>query len=298
MAESAGTSKGSLAGSKRKMEFEFKREFFETIAPSLTCSFCKIVPKKGPLYTAKTGRIACQDCKNEKLPNGVAMACTENILKALPMVACRYRKNDCKIVQDPKNIAYHEEECQFRNIECYFPTCGKKVAFSKLEDHFQAHNHQKGRLIEAIGSKIQYGAHIQDKFFIPNGDYMWDWIPINIKFNGKVFMLNMIFRTAEKHFFAWLQMQGSKFEAKNFKYFIQLQEKEDLGTPIYKGPMKSLDDKRTDVLESKLGLVVPLDVLKKHMDEQKILHLEIEIEDLKPKDDENDRDSDVSNEDD
>ena len=34
------------------------------------------------------------------------------------------------------------------------------------------------------------------------------------------------------------------------------------------------------------------------MDEQKILHLEIEIEDLKPKDDENDRDSDVSNEDD
>ena len=172
------------------------------------------------------------------------------------------------------------------------------MAFSKLEDHFQAHNHQKGRLIEAIGSKIQYGAHIQDKFFIPNGDYMWDWIPINIKFNGKVFMLNMIFRTAEKHFFAWLQMQGSKFEAKNFKYFIQLQEKEDLGTPIYKGPMKSLDDKRTDVLESKVGLVVPLDVLKKHMDEQKILHLEIEIEDLKPKDDENDRDSDVSNEDD
>ena len=296
MAESAGTSKGSLAGSKRKMEFEFKKEFFETIAPSLTCSFCEIVPKEGPLYNAKCGRIACQDCKNEKLPDGVAMTCTENMLKALPLAACRYRKNDCKIVQDPKNIAYHEEDCQFRNVECYYPTCGVTVAFSKLDDHFQAYNHHTGRLVDAKGSKLRYGAIFQDSFFDAKGDTAWG--PIPIKFNEKKFILHLMLKLKEKYYFAWLQMQGSKYEAKNFKYFIQLQEKEDLGTPTYKGPMKSLDDKRTDVLESKLGLVVPLDVLKKHMDEQKILHLEIEIEDLKPKDDENDRDSDVSNEDD
>ena len=296
MAESSGTSKGSLAGSKRKMEFEFKREFFDTIAPSLTCHFCEIIPKKGPLYNSKCGRIACKDCKNEKLPNGVAMACTENILQALPLSACRYRKNDCKIVQDPKNISYHEEDCQFRNIECYYPTCRRTVAFSKLDDHFQAYNHQTGRLIDAKGLKLNYGAIFQDSFFDAKGDTAWG--PIPIKFNEKKFILHLMLRLKEKHYFAWLQMQGSKYEAKNYKYFIQLQEKEDLGTPTYKGPMKSLDDKRTDVLESKVGLVVPLDVLKKHMDDQKIVHLEIEIQDLKPKDDENDGLSDVSNEDD
>ena len=292
MAESAGTSKGSLAGSKRKMEFEFKREFFETIAPSLTCSFCEIVPKKGPLYTAKCGRIACQDCKNGKLRNGVAMTCTENILKALPMAACRYRKNDCKIVQDPKNISYHEEECELRNVDCYDPNCDGNVAFSKLKDHFQEFNHKIWKTVKAKNSKVRHRAQMTSL------DYNISWQPSHIEFNEKVFILQLRYDSKEKNLIVWLQMYGSKFEAKNFKYVVKFQENEDFGTPIYKGPMKSLDDRKTDILESKIGLVVPLNVLKNHLNDDNIFDLDIEIEDLKPKDDENDRDSDVSNEDD
>merc|ERR1711976_1114144 len=94
----------------------------------------------------------------------------------------------------------------------------------------------------------------------------------------------------------WLQMYGSKFEAKNYQYSIQLEEKEDLGTPIYKGPMKSLDDRKTEVFNSKIGLLVASDVIKKHRDENHILKIFFEMKDLKPKDDEMDRDSNVSNE--
>ena len=93
-------------------------------------------------------------------------------------------------------------------------------------------------------------------------------------------------------------MYGSKFEAKNYKYSVQLQENEDLGTPIYKGPMKSLDDRKTDVFKSKVGLVVPLDVFKKHLGNETKIVFELKIEDLKPKEDEMDQDSEASNPDD
>ena len=132
----AGSSNSSMAGSKRKAEFELKREIYEKIAPNLACSFCEIVPRSGPLFVSKSGNIlACSNCKNEKLPNGIPIACTEAILKGLPLVACQYQKNDCKIVQDPKNISYHEEECEFRDVECIIGNCLEIVAYSNLTKH-------------------------------------------------------------------------------------------------------------------------------------------------------------------
>ena len=138
--DGAGSSKGSLTGSKRKMEFDLNREFFKKVAPSLTCHFCKIVPKQGPLYISKNAdegdrRIACQDCKFEKLPQSVPMPCSENILEALPLAACRYRKNNCQVVQDPKNISYHEEECNFRDVECIYKNCLEIVSVENVSQH-------------------------------------------------------------------------------------------------------------------------------------------------------------------
>ena len=295
----AGSSNSSLAGSKRKMEFEHKKEFFETVAPSLTCNFCKMVPKQGPLYISKNGdeRMACTDCKDEKLPNSVAVPCTENILKALPMAACRYRKNDCHVVQDPKNISYHEEDCEFRDVECYYGYCKENVAFSKLLTHVKAHfqNPDFTKIIENSdeknGSKSITFSEITDANLKKNTH----WGGRITKVNGKKFLIHFN-AMMSGNCFAWLQIYGSKFEAKNYQYSIQLEEKEDLGTPTYKGPMKSLDDRKTEVFNSKIGLFVASDVIKKHRNENKELKICFKIKDLKPKDDEMNRDSDVSNE--
>ena len=54
------------------------------------------------------------------------------------------------------------------------------------------------------------------------------------------------------------------------------------GTFIYKGYVKSLDDKKTDVYESmSTGLMISSEVLKNYSGD--VFTLEIEIEDLKPK---------------
>ena len=296
----AGSSNGSLAGSKRKMEFEHKKEFFETVAPSLTCDFCKMVPKQGPFYISKNGdgRMACSDCKDEKLPNSVAVPCTENILKALPLVACQYRKNDCQVVQDPKNISYHEEDCEFRDVQCYYGYCKENVAFSKLLTHIKnAHGAATPDLTKSIGSFDNENGPNFMTFIVTDATLSEDrfWGGRIFEVNGKKFLIHFN-STKSGNCSFWLQMYGSKFEAKNYQYSIQLEEKEDLGTPIYKGPMKSLDDRKTEVFNSKIGLLVASDVIKKHRDENHILKIFFEMKDLKPKDDEMDRDSNVSNE--
>ena len=287
---------GSLAGSKRKMEFELKKEFFKKIATSLTCNFCKMVPKQGPFYISKDGdgRMACSDCKDEKLPNSVPNPCAENILQALPLVACRYRKNDCQVVQDPENISYHEEDCEFREVDCYYGYCKKSVAFSKFLSHVEASH---DNMYTARKPSILEGSKLSFKFRVKDGilDKNTRWGSL-FEFNGKNFLLHVDFEISSKIWFAWVQMYGSKFEAKNYKYSIQLKENEDLGTPFYKGPMKSVDDRKTEVIKSKIGLVVVSDVLSKHLNEKHAFEVVVQIEDLKPKDDEMDRDSEVSNE--
>ena len=81
-------------------------------------------------------------------------------------------------------------------------------------------------------------------------------------------------------------MIGSKFESKNFKYSLQVEDPEYEGTHIYKGYVKSLDDKKTDVYRSSTaGLIISLEVLEKFPGNE--LTMEIEIEDQKRKEDSN-----------
>ena len=108
--------------------------------------------------------------------------------------------------------------------------------------------------------------------------------------SGKKFFLNMLLDSLKpskslktpRHVFFWIQILGSKFEAKNFKYSLQVEDPEFEGTSNYKGYVKSLDDKKTDVyLSSTAGLIISLEVMKKFPDE--MFTMEIEIEDQKPK---------------
>merc|ERR1712080_155052 len=89
-----------------------------------------------------------------------------------------------------------------------------------------------------------------------------------------------------RHVFFWVQIVGSKFETKNFKYSLQVEDPECKGTYSYKGYVKSVDDKKTDVYESSTaGLMISFEVLKKCAGD--VFTMEIEIEDQRPKEDSN-----------
>ena len=292
-----------MAASRQKMEFELKKELYEAIAPGFACSVCKILPKEGPLYICG-GHIFCITCKIaagnglKDLGDAYAIPGTEKLLQTLPsMAACRYQKNGCQIIQDRKNISYHEEDCPVRDVECIFLHCEKIVPASKLAmaKHFRDGHSWFGEGLKCPkkfdetkytldGQKITIcpDPSVQLRHFEKGNNYRWTEGPIG--FNEKMFFLQMEIRGTQEQAFVWLQMFGSKFEAKNYRYSVQLQEKQDLGTLIYKGPVKSLDDSKTKVFESKVGLTFSFEVVKQYLDENG-LTFELEIENLKPKDD-------------
>merc|ERR1712062_491482 len=111
--------------------------------------------------------------------------------------------------------------------------------------------------------------------------------------NGKKFLLHWNIEPAfvgqkllKTYVFLWVQIIGSKFETKNFKYSLQVEDPRFEGTHFYKGYVKSLDDKKTDVYESyTAGLMISFQGLKKFTDD--VFTMEIEIEDQKPKEDSN-----------
>merc|ERR1712018_748584 len=87
--------------------------------------------------------------------------------------------------------------------------------------------------------------------------------------SGKKFLLHYIIDPAsiageERHVFFWVQIIGSKFETKNFKYSLQVEDQGFEGTYSYKGYVKSLDDKKSDIYKtSTAGLMISFGILKK-----------------------------------
>ena len=57
-----------MAESKAKIEFQTKKELFEAIVDNVVCSFCEVVPRKGPIYqsTELTPKNEDSDDKSER----------------------------------------------------------------------------------------------------------------------------------------------------------------------------------------------------------------------------------------
>ena len=290
-----------MAASKKRLEFEVKKEFFEAISSGFTCSICKIVPRKGPLFISRSGdgSMACADCEAaSKFPDSVSIPGTEALLANLPVTSCRYKKHDCKIIQDQDLISYHEEDCPYRSIKCIFENCKKKYPALKLSNHlklvhqFDVNHTSTTIMLGQDGPKFQVPIPMKPMHFkrpSPGCDKI-RWTPVGpLELNNRNFFVQVENRFICKQTIIWVQLYGSKLEAKNFKYSMQLPENQEAGFTTYKGPVKSLDDDKSEVFKSRNGLVLPFSTVKKHLDEGTLI-LHVEIEDLKVKDDDMDYD--------
>ena len=148
-----------MAESKARIEFQVKKELFEKMASKLTCNFCKNVPRDGPIYQNAEGVSICSICKKSNPLTGYfhQVFGFEEMFQNLP-VSCRFRKNDCQVIQNRKNIEYHEEDCEYRDVLCINKFCKEFCAFVKLTDHLK-NNHNldlfaQNKNVEWNGSKI------------------------------------------------------------------------------------------------------------------------------------------------
>ena len=108
-----------MAESKLKIDFETRKKISDLFGDQGACTFCKISPRRGPIYMSKMGAIVCSSCKDSKPfgkfhPNEVTKL-LEKLFSNLPR-PCIFKKNDCKIIMDVQSIEYHEEDCKHRGF--------------------------------------------------------------------------------------------------------------------------------------------------------------------------------------
>ena len=324
-----------MAESRAKIEFQTKKELFEAIANQVACSFCRVVPRKGPIYQSNEllephqdyfiyqadydyivvngigfdveklipvqpetpyRKTACGDCfqhtnfvqqkyhRNETL---------ENIVFSYPITSCKFRKWGCKVVQDLKNIEYHEEDCEFRDIFCPISACEQLNIFKEFNEHISDEH-------DVDFKSEDDTLVISDKTFTIKevmtdddiGDYHF-YSTHHFVYKNRIFFLQIThgaeFDGDKRVLMLWLQLCGSKFEAKNYNCSIKMGDSIH-GQNMFKGPVKSLDDRTDKWFKEHYGLVVSWDFAKKFIDDEDSLTVEIEIEDLKPQEEQTDYD--------
>ena len=291
----------------KRIKFEAEKKILDEVADEVACSICKIVPREIPLYASPGGDIVCSTCKNANphanfQQNNLTRA-MEKVLANLPR-ACKFRKNGCKIAANLNSIEYHEEDCEFRDILCPIDFCKETYPFTCFFDHLKS-KHSLDLIgsspsldIEQNGSKFI----LKSKNILARNKELEETPLIHSRgcrylgmVSEKKFLLNYkidpTFDAQEelktsRHAFFWVQIIGSKFETKNFKYSLQVEDPGFEGTYSYEGYVKSLDDKKYDIHKSCIaGLIISFETFKRFTDE--LFTMNIEIEDQKPKEDSN-----------
>ena len=362
-------SRKNMAESKERIIFQYQKELFEKMASKLTCNFCKNVPREGPIFQNAEGVTACSICKKSNLPTGYfhQVFGIEEMFQNLP-VSCRFRKNDCRVIQNRKNIEYHEEDCEYRDVTCIYNYCKEICPAVKLIDHVKNYHNldlfAQNKNVYNNGSKIIAKISIKYRIQFQRGDWgifnesedfvkaeikktglHWDFeirkmlgkklrvaeIPetgkkknllgirhpsftnqlfhfskdclrktdfrqtLNFKLNDKMFFIQFKVDEIRKMTIIWIQILGSKFEAKNYNYRIQMEDSE-YGSFKFEGPVRSIDDDKTMIFEDQIGFSASTKVMKKHVQDE-LLIVEIKMEDLKSQE-KTDQNSYVSNDED
>ena len=119
----------------RISEFKAVKKIFDNVASLVVCSSCHIVPRSTPIYQTEKGLVLCTECKPKSNLTGIYQSfLMENLLMDLP-ISCKYHKNKCPIVQEKKNISYHEEDCEFRDVLCPYQSCEERIGANLIQEH-------------------------------------------------------------------------------------------------------------------------------------------------------------------
>ena len=266
----------------KKARFQAKVQVFEEVAQDLKCTSCKIVPRNPPVYQTDKGLVLCAECKPESKAKGIFQSpVIEKLVMKLP-VSCKYQKNDCQVVQDRKNIAYHEEECHHRNVMCPYDQCEEQVSLQRLKKHLlDAHRFNLNENSKNV-SKIQGGDGVfsySKSLYHEQANSSGDWKGLAcFEFNSKRFLI--LSRIYKRRFMVWLQLfDFSKIEAKNYRYFLKIQNASDEEFR-FNGPVLPIDDSKEDVFKRGSGLSVAIEAIKPTVSQRRF-EVEIQIMNLK-----------------
>ena len=272
-----------------------KFALFKAKVDEFTCIFCGVVPRKRHTkwvyksvekaydsdYLITENDIACRDCRKGEGRRAITYSpmrifkrdkSLENLFSTLP-TSCKARKYGCQFVEYVEKIGEHEDECEFREVICPISNCRCNISLKDLlEDHLKLSNlelltsddernwfyeHFKdlktpSPTVEIDGSKFKF------KFKKGVGNTCCQRVE-HFHFDGKTFLCHVDYnldgQEDSSSFSLWIQLIGSRSQAKNYISWIQVGNP-DVKAYSYTGPIKCIDDDRIDTFFEYFGLCI------------------------------------------
>ena len=204
---------------------------------------------------------------------------TEELLKAKSMLfKCMNTSRGCQEIKGEEAMIAHEAECIYRLVLCPDLQCQKKVSFHELPEHIE----EDKDIVKIESSNLKI-VKVKSDYFAqyPIDCDRLDITPYKFVFGDRVFLLNGQVMKRQT-FYLWVQMVGSKSEAKKYNYTLELHGIDPNIKAISFGQVVSIDETVEEIQEAKEYFGIDFEMFKaKFVDEDRYFEFSISIKNMK-----------------
>ena len=281
--------------------FLSKREELLQFIPDLQCHKCKNVPgpngNQNNRYSCiRASHTLCEEhktgCPCGSFAGNSPSPVIAKLLKKLPWM-CQNYKNGCReISMNVEELEHHRGKCIYRLVFCPKMQCqenyGKALLFKDVIDHLGVfHKHETFDYQLVIGKAL-----VTEKSTVTLGVKDCIWNPSKITSScGAIFFT--FARIDNNSFYSCIVFMGSSDEARNYSYTSSVTSNHGEKF-ILCGPVSTVDKGFEDVIASGSLLSIGIDAVKRSLNEENILEVEITIRNLKEEAKDDDVESGVS----
>ena len=256
----------------------------------LKCIFCGNHVRAGKYrwYKCFNGKHQiCEDCKETKSKCCgmlISKYCemTEELLKIKSIgFKCMNTSRGCQEIHGEEAMITHEAECIYRLVTCPNLECQDDVSFHELLEHLE--QDYDFVTLELSNHKIVkeksdfFGAH---SYAYSLGDFYFTLYKIVM--GNRVFIFNGDKDRHNNTFYLWVQMVGSKFEAKNYYYTLEFHGIDSNIKNHYFGQVVPIDETLESIKETKKYFGIDFDMFKaQFLDEDHNFEFSISIKNMK-----------------
>lgn len=225
----------------------------------LECPVCLKVPRRGNVYQCKRGHSICSGCHPHltmcpicRVAMSKSPARNFAMEKLLSKVthACKFADHGCIFEEAFGPLESHEQDCEFRLVNCISRVCETKVSLAKLLEHIEEDH--KEEEIPSIQNPIVSNLEVRDANF----EASTIWGPKHSKIGGQHFFI-YCWRSVGGHWHCWVNMIGSKKKCDEYIFTAEVSGQDEMENEgiSFSGPCVPLDYSKEKVAELGRSLI-------------------------------------------
>ena len=268
----------------------------QVLKEKLKCFICQANVKPGhhKWYRCLENHFICWLCVEDG-----QCSCREQITKShCPMIEallraktmtfeCFNKDRGCNEVFGEEDLTFHCFQCTYRLVSCPNLSCKSKVPFHQLLEHIETQKCSSEEHYELEeGVEIVHTQTLSPLMF--NSFFPFSFLPKRIEFDEKLFFFTGDYLKDNETFYFWIQVFGSKYEAKDYYYKLKIHGTDPNTVATYNGQAISIDENTSSsfgvhiepmrrlYLDEKRSFIVSISMRKLTITEPKVEIFEME----------------------